>query len=78
MTLRVLLNAGPRLGVPPDGYGGIENVIATLIPELCLGTRRPRFAPTASGASTWRRRWPLTPPTGATSAGPAMTSSWAG
>ena len=32
--LTVLINAGPWLTVPPDGYGGIENVIATLIPEL--------------------------------------------
>lgn len=34
MTLRVLINAGPWLPVPPGGYGGIENVVATLIPEL--------------------------------------------
>ncbi|GAA3395720.1 glycosyltransferase [Cryptosporangium minutisporangium] len=33
-TLTVLMNAGPWLPVPPNGYGGIENVIATLIPEL--------------------------------------------
>lgn len=32
--LSVLVNAGPWLAVPPDGYGGIENVLATLIPEL--------------------------------------------
>jgi len=32
--MRVLVNAGPWLPVPPAGYGGIENVIATLIPEL--------------------------------------------
>jgi len=30
----VLMNAGPWLPVPPPGYGGIENVIATLVPEL--------------------------------------------
>ena len=30
----VLVNAGPWLPVPPPGYGGIENVLATLIPEL--------------------------------------------
>jgi glycosyltransferase involved in cell wall biosynthesis len=30
----VLVNAGPWLPVPPPGYGGIENVIATLVPEL--------------------------------------------
>ncbi|MDA4102857.1 glycosyltransferase [Mycolicibacterium monacense] len=34
MSLTVLINAGPWLTVPPHGYGGIENMIATLIPEL--------------------------------------------
>jgi len=34
MSLRVLVNAGPWLPVPPDGYGGIETVVATLVPEL--------------------------------------------
>lgn len=34
MTLRVLLDAGPWLAVPPSGYGGIENVVSTLIPQL--------------------------------------------
>ncbi len=28
------MNAGPWLPVPPAGYGGIENVVATLVPEL--------------------------------------------
>ena len=28
------MNAGPWLAVPPHGYGGIENVVATLVPEL--------------------------------------------
>jgi glycosyltransferase involved in cell wall biosynthesis len=32
--LTVLLNAGPWLPVPPPDYGGIENVVATLVPEL--------------------------------------------
>ncbi|UQU62500.1 glycosyltransferase [Couchioplanes caeruleus] len=32
--MRVLVNAGPWLPVPPHGYGGIENVVATLVPEL--------------------------------------------
>ncbi|MEU4623826.1 glycosyltransferase [Actinoplanes sp. NPDC023801] len=32
--MKVLMNAGPWLAVPPAGYGGIENVIATLVPEL--------------------------------------------
>jgi glycosyltransferase involved in cell wall biosynthesis len=34
MTPTVLINAGPWLPVPPPDYGGIENVLATLIPEL--------------------------------------------
>lgn len=34
MTRCVLINAGPWLPVPPPSYGGIENVLATLIPEL--------------------------------------------
>ncbi|NJP89547.1 glycosyltransferase family 4 protein [Nonomuraea sp. FMUSA5-5] len=32
--MKVLMNAGPWLAVPPAGYGGIENVVATLVPEL--------------------------------------------
>ncbi|MDQ4129823.1 MAG: glycosyltransferase [Actinomycetota bacterium] len=32
--MKVLVNAGPWLDVPPRGYGGIENVLAALIPEL--------------------------------------------
>ncbi|MGI5150538.1 glycosyltransferase [Plantactinospora sp. CA-294935] len=40
MSLTVLMNAGPWLPVPPPGYGGIENVVATLVPELRrLGVR---------------------------------------
>ena len=39
-NLTVLMNAGPWLPVPPPGYGGIENVVATLVPELRrLGVR---------------------------------------
>ncbi|MDF8266011.1 glycosyltransferase [Luteipulveratus flavus] len=34
MSLTVLVNAGPWLPVPPTGYGGIETVVATLVPEL--------------------------------------------
>ncbi|HYT09644.1 MAG TPA: glycosyltransferase [Mycobacteriales bacterium] len=33
-ALTVLMNAGPWLPVPPPAYGGIENVVATLVPEL--------------------------------------------
>jgi glycosyltransferase involved in cell wall biosynthesis len=32
--MTVLVNAGPWLAVPPPGYGGIENVLAALVPEL--------------------------------------------
>jgi glycosyltransferase involved in cell wall biosynthesis len=32
--MKVLMNAGPWLSVPPRGYGGIENVVATLVPPL--------------------------------------------
>ena len=32
--MRVLMNAGPWLPVPPIGYGGIENIVASLVPEL--------------------------------------------
>jgi glycosyltransferase involved in cell wall biosynthesis len=32
--VKVLMNAGPWLPVPPRGYGGIENIVATLVPEL--------------------------------------------
>jgi glycosyltransferase involved in cell wall biosynthesis len=49
MTRTVLLNAGPWLPVPPDGYGGIENVVATLVPELRrLGIRVVLATVTAS------------------------------
>ncbi len=34
VTLTVLMNCGPWLSVPPPGYGGIENVIAALVPAL--------------------------------------------
>jgi glycosyltransferase involved in cell wall biosynthesis len=38
--LTVLVDAGPWLPVPPEGYGGIEAVLATLVPELRrLGAR---------------------------------------
>ncbi|GAB3321681.1 glycosyltransferase family 4 protein [Geodermatophilus aquaeductus] len=32
--MRVLVDAGPWLSVPPAGYGGLENVVATLTTEL--------------------------------------------
>jgi glycosyltransferase involved in cell wall biosynthesis len=33
-AITVLVNAGPWLPVPPVAYGGLENVVATLVPEL--------------------------------------------
>jgi glycosyltransferase involved in cell wall biosynthesis len=32
--MKVLMDAGPWLAVPPRGYGGLENVVATLTTEL--------------------------------------------
>lgn len=40
MTPTILMNAGPWLPVPPNGYGGIESIVAALVPELrSLGAR---------------------------------------
>ncbi len=50
MTLSVLVNAGPWLPVPPAGYGGIENVVATLVPAL--RRRGVRVVLATVGAST--------------------------
>ena len=46
----VLINSGPWLPVPPDGYGGIENVVATLVPEL--RARGVRVVLSAAAGST--------------------------
>src|SRR3954464_13838753 len=32
--MKILMDPGPWLPVPPDGYGGLENVVATLTTEL--------------------------------------------
>ncbi len=32
--MKILMDAGPWLPVPPQGYGGLENVVATLTTEL--------------------------------------------
>lgn len=50
MGLTVLVNAGPWLPVPPEGYGGIENVVATLVPAL--RERGVRVVLCAAGGST--------------------------
>ncbi|MGI5269521.1 glycosyltransferase [Nonomuraea sp. CA-218870] len=48
--MKILLNSGPWLPVPPPGYGGIENVVATLIPEL--RSRGVRVVLASVGTST--------------------------
>ncbi|MDA0635808.1 glycosyltransferase [Nonomuraea sp. MCN248] len=48
--MNILLNSGPWLPVPPPGYGGIENVVATLIPEL--RSRGVRVVLASVGTST--------------------------
>ncbi|HEX2316610.1 MAG TPA: glycosyltransferase [Thermomonospora sp.] len=50
MNITVLMNAGPWLPVPPPGYGGIENIVATLVPEL--RARGVRVVLASVGAST--------------------------
>lgn len=50
MAPTVLVNAGPWLPVPPIGYGGIENVLDTLIPALRQEGVRVVLA--AAGGST--------------------------
>lgn len=47
MSLNILMNAGPWLAVPPGGYGGIENVVATLVPELRARGHRVTLASVA-------------------------------
>jgi glycosyltransferase involved in cell wall biosynthesis len=47
---RLLMNVGPWLEVPPPGYGGIENVVATLVPEL--RARGVHVVLAAAGSST--------------------------
>ena len=49
-ALTILMNAGPWLPVPPPDYGGIENVVATLVPEL--RARGHRVVLATVGAST--------------------------
>ncbi|GAA3824522.1 glycosyltransferase family 4 protein [Sphaerisporangium flaviroseum] len=48
--MNVLINAGPWLPVPPSGYGGIENIVATLIPPL--RERGVRVVLAAAGTSS--------------------------
>jgi glycosyltransferase involved in cell wall biosynthesis len=59
VTRTVLINAGPWLPVPPGGYGGIENVVAALIPPLRERGIRVVLATVASSAQPADER--LTP-----------------
>ncbi|TDQ46340.1 glycosyltransferase [Actinorugispora endophytica] len=49
-VLSVLVNVGPWLPVPPTGYGGIENVVAALIPQLRERGARVILAGTGSSS----------------------------
>jgi glycosyltransferase involved in cell wall biosynthesis len=58
MPLTVLINAGPWLPVPPPGYGGIENVLGCLIPELRRrGVRVVLCTVEQSSLDVEERRW---------------------
>ena len=64
MTRTVLMNAGPWLPVPPNGYGGIENVVAALVPELrrhgirvLLATVGRSTLPADEGLTSFPRGW---------------------
>lgn len=50
MGLNILMNSGPWLAVPPGGYGGIENVVATLVSELRARGHRVVLASVADSA----------------------------
>ena len=47
-TRTVLVNAGPWIAVPPSDYGGIENVVATLVEELRRADHRVILASVGS------------------------------
>lgn len=50
--------APPWLAVPPAGYGGIENVIAALVPELLkLGVKVELFTTGDSTVKTTKKHW---------------------
>ena len=61
MSLTVLMNAGPWLTVPPPGYGGIETIVATLVPELRRAGVRVVLAGVAGSALEVDRFVPTSP-----------------
>jgi glycosyltransferase involved in cell wall biosynthesis len=50
LRLTILMNTGPWLPVPPGDYGGIENVVATLVPELRARGHRVVLATVAASS----------------------------
>lgn len=55
---RVAMIAPPWLKIPPGGYGGIENVIAALVPELLdLGVEVELFTTGDSTLKTTKNHW---------------------
>lgn len=58
VSLRVAMVAPPWLPVPPVGYGGVENVLNALIPELMkLGVRIELFTTGDSTIQTNKNHW---------------------
>ncbi len=57
-SLRVAMLAPPWLPIPPEGYGGIENVLDALIPELlALGVEVELFTVGESTVSATKKHW---------------------
>src|SRR6185437_1213565 len=56
--MKVAILAPPWLPIPPVGYGGIENVLAILIPELmALGVRVELFTIRESTIKAHKNHW---------------------
>ncbi|HUC88302.1 MAG TPA: glycosyltransferase family 4 protein [Candidatus Binatia bacterium] len=56
--MRVAMIAPPWLAVPPTGYGGIENVLAVLVPELLnLGVEVELFTTGDSTVKATKKHW---------------------
>ncbi len=56
--MRVAMIAPPWLAVPPTGYGGIENVIAALVPELLkLGVNVELFTTGDARVKATKKHW---------------------
>src|SRR5665213_2339898 len=56
--IRVAMIAPPWLAIPPDGYGGIENVLAVLVPSLMkLGVDVELFTVADSQVKSTKKHW---------------------